>query len=171
MSDSKVLLTAFRGSSAEQLIKYAKGFDTLILPNDKVKDSEKLIDVIADGSCDYVLGFGQRPNIKNKVHIETTARKADSAIVTNYDCKGLQKSFESNGISAKISHNAGTSYCNCLYYNGLNYIQQNNLKTKMVFIHIPFLKNIDDIDLFFTNMVKAIAKAGEQYEEGYFPTY
>ena len=52
MIDSKMLMTVFKGSSAEQLIKYAKGFDTLILPNDKVKDSEKLIDMIADGLYD-----------------------------------------------------------------------------------------------------------------------
>ena len=68
MSNSKVLLTAFRGSSAEQLIGYANDFDSLILPNDKVKDSEKLINKIIDGAYDYVFSFGQKPNIKNKVH-------------------------------------------------------------------------------------------------------
>ena len=150
-------MTVFRGSSAEQLIKYANGFDILILPNDKVKDSKKLIDMIADGTYDYVLSFGQRPNIKNKVYIETTARNRESSTGTNFDCEALQRSFESNGISAKISHNAGTSYCNCLYYNGLKYIQQNNLRTNMVFIHIPFLKNIDDIDLFFTKGLETIS--------------
>ena len=148
----------FSGSSAEQLVNSANGYDTMILPSDKVKDSEKLIDMIADSTYDYVLSFGQRPNIKNKVHIETTAKKGESAIETSYDCEVLQRSFESNGISAKISHNAGTSYCNCLYYNGLNYIQQNNLKIKMVFIHIPFLKNIDDIDLFFTRIISTISR-------------
>lgn len=66
MIESRVLLTAFRGSSAEQLIKYANGFDTLVLPNDKIKDSEKLIKKIAYSTYDYVFGFGQKPNIKNK---------------------------------------------------------------------------------------------------------
>ncbi|MBQ6349790.1 MAG: hypothetical protein IJI42_02535 [Methanobrevibacter sp.] len=157
MSNSKVLLTAFRGSSAEHLIKYAKDFDSLILLNDKVKDSEKLINRIIDGTYDYVFSFGQKPNIKNKVHIETTARQGLTSIETDFDCERLQKLFESNGVVAKVSCNAGTSYCNCLYYNGLDYIQQNNLKTKMVFIHIPFLKNIDDID-FFTRIINMILK-------------
>ena len=156
MAESKVLLTGFRGSSAEQLIEKPNGFDTLILPNDKVKDSEKLINVIADEKYDYVFGFGQRPIIKNKVHIETTARNGISSVETDVDCEQLQKLFESNGITAKISYNAGTSYCNCLYYNGLNYIQQNNLKTKVVFIHIPFSKNIDDTDSFFTRIIDTI---------------
>ena len=74
MIESKVLLTGFRRSSAEQLINKSNGFDTLILPNDKVKDSEKLFNALADGKYDYVFCFGQRPIIKNKIHIETTAR-------------------------------------------------------------------------------------------------
>ncbi len=80
MSNSKVLLTAFRGSSAEQLIKYAKEFDPLILPNDKVKDSENLIKKIIDGTYDYVFSFGQKTNIKNKVNIETTARNGITSV-------------------------------------------------------------------------------------------
>ncbi|MBQ9679520.1 MAG: hypothetical protein IJV48_02420 [Ruminococcus sp.] len=158
MSNSKVLLTAFRGSSAEQLIGYANDFDSLILPNDKVKDSEKLINKIIDGAYDYVFSFGQKPNIKNKVHIETIGRNGITSFETDFDCEQLQNLFESNGIVAKISHNAGTSYCNSLYYNGLNYIQQNNLKTIMVFIHIPFSKNINDADSFFTQIIDTISK-------------
>lgn len=157
MSESKVLLTGFRGSSAEQLIKKTNGFDMLILPNDKVKDSEMLINVIVSKKYDYVFSFGQRPIIKNKVHIETTARNGITSVETDVDCEQFQKLFETNGITAKISHNAGTSYCNSLYYNGLNYIQQNNLKTKVVFIHIPFSKNIDDTDSFFTRIIDTIS--------------
>ena len=158
MNNSRVLLTAFRGSSSEQLIKYAKGFDILILPNDKIKDSEKLINKITECTYDYVLGFGQRPNTKNKVHIETTARDEITSVETDFDCVQLQKIFASNGITAKISHNAGTSYCNCLYYNSLSYLQKNDLYTKMVFIHIPFLKNIDDTDSFFTKIIETISR-------------
>ena len=157
MNDSRVLLTAFRGSSSEQLIKYAKEFDSLILPNDKVKDSEKLINKIIDGTYDYVFSFGQKPNIINKVHIETTARNGVTSVETDFDCERLQKLFESNGVAAKISHNAGTSYCNSLYFNGLSYIQNSKLKTKMVFVHIPFLKNIDNTDSFFAKIIDVIS--------------
>lgn len=157
MIESKVLLTGFRGSSAEQLINKSNGFDTLILPNDKVKDSEKLINVIANEKYDYVFSFGQRPIIKNKVHIETTARNGITSVETDVDCEQLQKLFESNGVVAKTSRNAGTSYCNSLYYNGLAYIKQKALKTKMVFIHIPFSKNIYDTDSFFTRIIDTIS--------------
>lgn len=157
MIESRVLLTAFRGSSAEQLIKYANGFDTLVLPNDKVKDSEKLIKKIAYSTYDYVFSFGQKPNIKNKVYIETTARSKESIVATAFDCERLQDFFESNDIKSKISHNAGTSYCNCLYYNGLSYIQNNHLKTRMFFIHIPFFENINDTDCFFTKVINIVS--------------
>ena len=122
-----------------------------------MKDSENLIKKIIDGTYDYVFSFGQKPNIKNKVNIETTARNGITSVETDFDCERLQKLFESNGVVAKISRNAGTSYCNCLYYNGLDYIQQNNLKTKMVFIHIPFLKNIDNTDSFFAKIIDVIS--------------
>lgn len=164
MIESRVLLTAFRGSSAEQLIKYANGFDTLVLPNNKVKDAEKLINKIADGTYNYIFSFGQRPNIKNKVHIETTARNGITSVETDFDCERLQKLFESNGVPAKISHNAGTSYCNVLYFNGLSYIQKNKLETKIVFVHIPYMKNINNKEVFFEKLIEAVSKIGDENE-------
>lgn len=161
-----ILLTAFCGSSAELLIKdignfrqvnnirevnklkNTRNYKTLLLPNDKIKDSEKLINVISDKSVDYVISLGQKPNIKNKVHIETTARDGEHNINTAFDCDKLKQVFEQHDIITKISSNAGTSFCNRLYFNCLNYIFQNGLDTKMVFVHIPFTKNISDFDSF-----------------------
>lgn len=155
--NKRILLTAFRGTSAELLIKSAKNYETLFLRNDKIRDSEKLIDVISDEKFDYVISFGQRPNIKNKVHIETTAKDDEFYINTNFDCDRLKALLEENGVISKISHNAGTSFCNKLYLNGLKYISQNNLDTKMVFVHIPFMKNIADFDSFCKQIFDVIA--------------
>ena len=44
----------------------------------------------------------------------------------------------------KNSKNAGTSYCNYIYYKALEYLQENRSDTKVVFIHIPYYKNISD---------------------------
>lgn len=98
MIESRVLLTAFRGSSAEQLIKYANGFDTLFLPNDKVKDSEKLIKKISDDTYDYVFSFGQRPNIKDKVHIETTARNGITSVETDFIMSNYKSYLNQTGL-------------------------------------------------------------------------
>ena len=158
MKDYKrVLVTAFRGSSAELLVKNSQEYRTLILPNDKVKDSELLINAVSNGNFDYIISFGQRPNIKNKVHIETTAKDSELQVDTKFDCDRLVQLFEQNGIISKILHNAGTSFCNELYLNGLKYISQNGLNTKMVFVHIPFEKNISDLESFSEQIFYAIA--------------
>jgi len=148
IDNKNILLTAFLGSSAELLIKKTNDYKTLFLPNDKIADSQKLINVISKEKIKNVISFGQKPNIKNKVHIETTAKDGKYCIDTNFNCGSLKLLLEKNNITSKISHNAGTSYCNELYLNGLKYIFQNNLDIKMVFVHIPFKKNVADFDSF-----------------------
>ena len=143
-----ILLTAFSGTSSELLLNGFKDFPVLVLPNDKVRDSELLIETLSKAHFDYVLSFGQRPNIKDKVHVETTARDDELRLDTSFDCERLRMLFEQNWIPAKLSHNAGTSFCNKLYWNGLKYIEENELETKMVFVHVPFVKNIKDFELF-----------------------
>lgn len=155
--NKNILLTAFCGTSAELLIKHTKDYKTLLLPNDKVEDSEMLIDTIYKEKYDYVISFGQRPNIKNKVYIETIAKEREFSIKTNFDCVALKQLFEQKGIASQISHNAGTSFCNQLYLNSLKYILYNKLDTQMVFVHIPFVKNIDVLDDFCKRVCHVIA--------------
>ncbi len=148
MKNNNILLTAFCNTSAELLLKHKNNWKTLVLPNDKIKDSEILIDALARENFKYVFCFGQKPIIKNKINIETTARKDELTINTDFDCEKMRELFENINIDSKVSHNAGTSFCNRLYYNGLRYIIQNNMKTQIAFIHIPFKKNINDFNCF-----------------------
>ncbi len=158
MIKKNILLTAFLRSSSEMLIKDIENYKKLILPNDKIKDSQILIEILSRCNFDYIISFGQRPNIKDKVHIETTAKSGGYSIDTNFDCNKLKLLLEKESVPAKISHNAGTSYCNELYYNGLKYIFQNKLKCKMVFVHIPFAKNIDDFYSFQKQIFDSVLK-------------
>jgi len=151
-----ILLTAFRGTSSELLLKDIKNCQTIFLPNDMVKDSEILIDTLAWNAFDFVISFGQRPNIKDKVHVETTAKNGEMRIDTTFDCEMLIKIFGQNDIPAKLSHNAGTSFCNRLYWNCLQYITENKLETKMVFVHMPFAKNIREFELFRERMFAVV---------------
>ena len=151
-----ILLTVFEGTSSELLLNGFRDFPVLVLPNDKLKDSELLLGMLSETHFDYVLSFGQRPNIKDKVHIETNARDGDLRLDTVFNCERLRMLFEQNGIAAKFSHNAGTSFCNKLYWNGLKYIEEHELETKMVFIHVPFGRNISDIELFKNRIFETI---------------
>ncbi|MBQ8165018.1 MAG: hypothetical protein IJZ94_04305 [Clostridia bacterium] len=155
LSKKTILLTAFKHTSADKLIKDILDFDTLFLPNDKILDSQKTIDYISKRKVDYIISIGQKPNIKDKVHIETLASKKTCNLYTSFDYENLKILFEKNGLMAKLSNNAGTSYCNELYFNGLSYIQ--NIKTmQMIFIHIPYVKNISDFTEFKKRFINTI---------------
>ena len=52
----------------------------------------------------------------------------------------MERVLKENGINAMISYTAGTYVCNHLMYSTLNYIKNNNLKTKVGFIHVPYIK-------------------------------
>lgn len=150
MRSNQVLITAFLGTSAEVLVRNVKfdlQYKILYLPNDKKKDSELLIAALEQEEYDTVISIGQCPNIKDKVHIEMRATKGDLSIDTAFECEKLKEAFEQAGLVAKLSYNAGTSFCNELYWNGLQYLKENKLDTKMVFLHVPFGKNISDAEV------------------------
>lgn len=156
MKMDNILLTAFLGSSSEVLLRQVTEYEILLLPNDKIRDSEILLAYITKRQFDYVFCFGQKPIIKDKVCIECTGKDEMGSIETSFDYNELKNAFEIHGIAAKISNNAGTSFCNQLYVNSLRYISQYDTKTKVVFIHIPFLKNISDRKLFFEKIIDTI---------------
>lgn len=150
-----ILLTGFCGTSSELLIKKAD-CKSIILPNNKVIDSQLLIREIRLQKYDYIFSFGQKPNIKDKLHIETTARNMADRLSTNFEYDKLKSAFEANNLTVHISNNAGTSFCNALYWNGLNYIYNKGMDTRMLFLHIPFCKNIADSESFFHRILTVI---------------
>lgn len=146
----KILITGFRRTSSEKLLCCFKGndlYDTLVIENDEKKCAAQIERALKRG-YDYVFCLGQRPNIKDKVHIETRAKCGDDILKTEFDCTKLAALFGENNATAKLSDNAGTSFCNLLYYSGLSCIARNGLKTRLVFIHVPFMTNISDFDDF-----------------------
>jgi hypothetical protein len=58
-----ILLTAFRGNFSEVLLKSTEIYETLILPNDKINDSIKLIDMISEEKYDYILSVSDKNQI------------------------------------------------------------------------------------------------------------
>lgn len=115
---------------------------SLILPNDKVLDSKILLTEANRHAYKYIFSFGQKPNIKDKVYIETTARNGSRSFHTDFAYDKLREALEAEKIMVRISDNAGTSFCNALYWNALEYIRNQGLETKIVFLHIPFCKNM-----------------------------
>ena len=119
----KVLYTAFNGkcNSSKILLDYIDSNDKLYLKNSFDNSVKDFINKIKNNDYDLVISFGQAPIEKDMIKIEIKANMEDF-YETNYDYSKL-------------------------YYYGLKYIYENNLKTKMIFIHIPKIQNIRDIRL------------------------
>jgi len=77
------------------------------------------------------------------VKIEKEAH-GEETLLTTVNCELLKDLLLQNGITNSISSSPGNSYCNNVYWNGLKYIKSNDLKTKMVFIHVPNEDKISD---------------------------
>ncbi len=122
------------------------------------KEMRLLMEQMSKHAYDYVFALGQKPCIKDKIYVETRARAGEVSIDTEFDCEWLAAAFCQEGIEAKISHNAGTSFCNKLYFNSLQYIGQLGSSTRMVFLHVPFEKNITDIAEFSNALCKTIKR-------------
>lgn len=163
--DRKILLTAFRGTSAAYLLDGITECDMLLLPSHRIRDSQMLVTALSTKYYDYVVSVGQKPNIRDKVHIETTARNKEFTIETPFNCNLFIKAFQKNGLRARLSHNAGTSFCNRLYLNGLMYIAENNMDTRMVFLHVPYMKNMTEQECFRNRFQKAIWEGVGKYAE------
>jgi pyroglutamyl-peptidase len=153
---NKLLFTGFNGNtnSSKVFLEHINkdtGIDLLILENDFKTSEKQLIDKIKENAYNIVFSFGQKPVIKS-VYIETIAANGDEKLETNYNYSGLKNHLEKY-FKIKISENAGNYLCNNIYYKGLKYILSKKLKTQMIFIHIPYLNNID-VKYFSKIMVK-----------------
>ena len=142
MNQGKVALLAFKNTSAELLVK-GMDFPTVFLPSDKLQDSEIAKEEIKKSSI--IICFGQKPQIKNKIYLELIAKNQNEIINTNFEIDSFKQALEEHKLPYSESRNPGTSYCNLVYWNSLNYIKEKNLDCKFLFIHIPFLKNLNSL--------------------------
>lgn len=152
----RILLTAFKNTSSEALVKSIKGYDRLVLENNKIKSVKQLEQALQNEHFRYILSFGQRPVIKDKIYIEDRALINGELLETSFDTTRIKRAFNDYKIAVKLSHNAGTSYCNNIYYHGMKMIAENRMNTEMVFIHIPFMKNISNPAELFNSVKKGI---------------
>lgn len=150
----KVLIVYFSGTSAETIANYI-AYDRVALPSDKKKDVEILLHKIKQKKYDYIICIGQKPGIADSVKVEIEAH-GDVTLVSSADCNMFAELLKQNGVEAAISAKPGNSYCNNIYWHGLKYLKDNKNNTKMLFLHVPFKKNIRDIDGFAQTVVESI---------------
>ena len=96
----------------------------------------QIIEAIDTYKPDRILSFGQKPH-SNRLYIETSARRDDTVLHSNWDVSALEVSLKAKQIKYKLSDDAGNYLCNHVFYTGLDFIKQQSLDTKMIFIHVP----------------------------------
>ena len=145
---NKILLTAFAGvtNSSKILIDSICVSNTkkIILANSFDSCGEQVVEAIKTLKPDTILSFGQKPKT-DILYIETQAKRNEHTLQTTIDTKVFAQTLAEKNIEHIISNNAGSYLCNHVYYEGLGYINQSELETKMVFVHIPSIKNIKDL--------------------------
>ena len=154
ITEMKVLFTAFDGenNSSKLLLDRINYEHKLCLRNDFARSARRLERELESNDFDLVISFGQAPLPKDTIKIETVGR-GEQNYKTNYDYSLLAKALSSD-FNVKISEDAGKYLCNHLYYCGLKYINDNNLRTKMVFVHIPMKERISDFDVLATTITE-----------------
>ena len=93
---------------------------------------------------DLIISVGQAPLDIDTVKIETVG-KINEKYNTKYNYMNLKNKL-SKKFRTIISDNAGIYLCHDIYFYGLKYIEDNKLSANMIFIHIPMLNNISNIE-------------------------
>ena len=142
----KILYTAFIGknNSSKILLDNLNCENKLYLKN-SFKTSVIQLQKELKNNYDLIISFGQAPLNNNTIKIETIG-KGNNHYKTNYDFSNLKDKLEELGFNVIISNDDGNYLCNHIYYHGLKYISINNLNCNMIFIHIPKIKKISNIE-------------------------
>lgn len=141
----KILYTAFNGknNSSKILLDNINSDNKLYLRNSFKTSVEQLIKKIKNNDFDLIISLGQAPLKKDTIKLEIIG-KNKIEYKTKYDYTFLKKKLDKE-FETVISSNAGNYLCNNIYFHGLKYISENDLKAKMIFIHIPLINNISNI--------------------------
>ena len=155
----KILVAAFKGNdnSAKILldnIKEKNNQDILYLENDFEVSSNQIEEKMLQ-NYDYVLIFGQKPNTRN-ICLENNAVLEETKLETDFYYGVLKENLESNNYKVISSCDAGNYLCNNVFFRALSFKQTNDLKSKIAFIHIPTIDNIDDIELLASTILNYI---------------
>lgn len=144
----KVLFTAFKGKNNSSKILLdnidCSMDDKLYLTNSFNTSVEELTNKLKNSKYDLIISFGQLKLKSNVIRIEKNGT-GERIYQTSYDYSKLKDNMIKKGF--KVIESNQTNYlCNNIYYNGLKYIDDEDIDCEMIFIHIPKMKMIEEIE-------------------------
>ena len=145
MSVKQILLAGFAGndnSSKIILDKCSSALEKLYLENDFSVCATQ-IETAMNNEYDFILILGQKPIIK-AMCIEIAGRTSYDCLKSNFDYRALVEWLKVSGYTIRLSENAGNYLCNHVYYHGLKTARDIHNNTQIIFMHVPYSKNIVD---------------------------
>lgn len=163
----KILVTGFKPflnnkvNTSMELLKLIKE-ETLLLDVSYLNAPKELKEKINEYNPDFILSLGLNASLKEGIQIEKVAynlmdskgKDNDGIIKTNeiinknknnfylnpIDFKKLENYLKSNDIKYKLSRDPGRYICNLVYFEVLSSFN------KGLFIHVPTIKNSDELE-------------------------
>lgn len=147
----RILLTAFADTAADMLVQAL--FDTLphdlfaflTVPYQREASVQALIKSVLreKGKLRYVVLFGQKAQIGDRVHVEICGRARDRWFETDFPVARFMLCAAGCGLPVYLSQNAGAAFPNHLYAEGLRFFAENPAyRCRMVLCHIPCAEHI-----------------------------
>ena len=137
----KILFTGFNGfnNTSKVIIDKKINNDKLLFNNSYKEIDNQLVDINVE-DYELIIMLGLRSNLKRSIRLEVNSLLNDELVTTNLSYCNVKKYFNDNGISCIVNDKPTNYLCNYAYYKVL----QKNKNT--IFIHVPELKNIKDLD-------------------------
>ena len=136
----KILFTCFNGFNNTSKVIIDKINNDKLLFNNSYKDIDIQLANSNVEEYDLIIMLGLRINLKKSIRVEINSFLNDELVTTNLSYCNVKKYFNDNGISCIVNDKPTNYLCNYAYYKVL----QKNKNT--IFIHVPKLKNIKDLD-------------------------
>lgn len=104
------------------------------LPVDVQLASTQVIEQINAIQPDYIICCGMAAS-RTQLSLEAVASCGESILQTEVDLEKLV----AGAAAIEISHDCGKFVCESLYYSVLDYLNQNELTARCIFVHVPVL--------------------------------
>ncbi|MFW9259369.1 peptidase C15 [Nostoc sp. KVJ20] len=104
------------------------------LPVDVQLASTQVMEKINAIQPDYIICCGQAAS-RTKLSVEAVASWKEIVLQTEVDLEKLV----AGAVAIDISHDCGKFVCEGLYYSVLDYLSQNQLTARCIFVHVPIL--------------------------------
>lgn len=140
LNKMKVLFTGFHGyRNTSKVILDKLNNDKIIFKNN-YNEIDKSLNNVKIEDYDLIIMLGVRNNLKKSIRLEVNSFLENKLLMSTLDCNKMKNYFKNNNVSCLINNKPTNYLCNYAYFKVLE------RKNKTIFIHLPELKNIVDLN-------------------------